>query len=115
MTVSTESASLRDKPQTAGAIPERLPRRTRVTVKERVASNRWARVAVHIKEGYIDVRQLSVSGGQSQGQTQQPPIASRRAICQRPRWCKNWSLRTVTGLTLNGRHSPAPELAGPPY
>jgi hypothetical protein len=65
-TIGTESAPLRDQPQQSGKILERLPRGTKVTVKEKDPTGKWVRVTVHNMDGYVDIRQVKVGAGQYQ-------------------------------------------------
>jgi uncharacterized protein YgiM (DUF1202 family) len=65
-TIATESAPLRDKADLSGKILERLPRGTKVTIKEKDPTGQWLRVTVHGMEGYVDRRQVGVTGGQYQ-------------------------------------------------
>jgi hypothetical protein len=69
LTVRSESAQLRDRPELAhSTILDRLPRGTRVTITERDGSDRWAKTTIHGKTGWIDVRQLGVSAGGTSSQ-----------------------------------------------
>jgi len=69
LTVRSESAQLRDRPMVASStILDRLPRGTRVTVTERDGANRWAKVSIHGKDGWIDLRQLGAAAAGSTSQ-----------------------------------------------
>jgi uncharacterized protein YgiM (DUF1202 family) len=58
MTVTATAANLRANPSPQGRILTKLPRGTRVTVKNMSASSRWVRVQANGTEGYIDSKLL---------------------------------------------------------